>query len=83
MATLRMRRGFAHIVQEQGEVQQPRPLQRLQQRRIMLIRLGLGLPDLVKLLQADQRMLIRGILMVKLVLYQARQFAEFGNVFAE
>ena len=77
------RSGLADVVQQQRQVKQAGPFQPLEQRRVMFIRRVLGLPDLVELLEADQRVFVGGVLMVKLVLHQAGELAEFGNVFAE
>ena len=47
------------------------------------MRLGLRLPHPVQLFKANQRVFIGGILMIELVLHEASEPAEFGNVFAE
>ena len=74
---------FAHVVQQQRQIEQARAFEALKERRVIFVRLGLGLPDPVQLLQANQRVFVGGVLMVKLVLHQAGELAEFGNVFAE
>ena len=83
MPALFVVRGLADVVQQQREVKQAGPFEALKQRRVMFVRRLLGFPDFVELFEADQRVFVGGVLMVKLVLHQARQFAEFGNVFAE
>mgnify|MGYP003345640010 CR=1 FL=1 len=42
-----------------------------------------GGPDLVEFFDANQRVLVGGVLMVKLVLDEAVQFAEFGEIFSQ
>ena len=74
---------LAHVVQQQRQVKQARAFEALKERRVIFVRLVLGLPNAVQLLQADQRVFVGGVLMVKLVLHQAGEPAEFGNVFAE
>ncbi len=75
--------GFADVVQQQREVKQAGPVQALKQRRVIFIRRLLRLPDFVELFEADQRVFVGGVLMIKFVLHEAGQLAEFGNVFAE
>ena len=75
--------GFAHVVEEQCQIEEFGSLQSLKQRRIILVRRLLRFPNFIQLLQANQRMLIGGVLMIKLVLHQTGQPAEFGKVFAE
>ncbi len=78
-----MARGFADIVQQQREVKQAGALKALKQRRVILIRRLLRLPDFVQLFEADQRVFVGGVLMIKFMLHEAGQLPEFGNVFAE
>ena len=49
----------------------------------MFIRLVLRLPNPVELFKADQRVFVGGVLMIKLMLHEAGEPAEFRNVFAE
>ena len=74
---------FADVVQQQREVKQAGPFQTLKQGRVMFIRLVLRLPDPVKLFQADQGVLVGGVLVIKFMLHEAGELAEFGDVFAE
>jgi hypothetical protein len=83
MFALLMHRRLADVVQQQRQIQQAGALQFLKDRLVIPVgRLG-GLPDFIELFEADERVLIRRVHMIKLVLHEARQPAEFGNVFAE
>ena len=74
---------LAGVMQQQRQVKDVGPLQALEQLRIMGVGSDLGLPDPVNLLQAHERVFVRGVLVIKLMLHQAGQPAELGNVFAE
>src|ERR1041385_956672 len=74
---------LADVMQEERQVQNERPLEAVKERRVGFVRQLFGLPDTIQLLQAHQRMLVGSVLMIKLVLNQTGQFAEFGNVFPE
>src|SRR5208283_4170514 len=74
---------FADVVQQQREVKQAGAVETLKQRRVMFVRLVLRLPNPVELFEADQRVFVGGVLMIKLVLHQAGEPAEFRDVFAE
>ncbi len=78
-----VRRGLADIMQQQREIQDARTLQALQQWRIMFIGHFAGFPNFIELFEADQRVFISGILMIKFVLHKAGQLAKFGNIFSE
>ena len=75
--------GFAHVVQQQRQVEHERPFQLLEQRGVGGVGRRFGLPDAVQLLEAHQRVLVGGVLVVELVLHQAGELAELGEVFAE
>ena len=75
--------GLAGVVQQHCEVEQERMFELLEQRRVGFVAWLLGFPDAVHLFEADQRVLVGGVLMIKLVLHQAGQPAELGEVFAQ
>ena len=75
--------GFADVVQQQRQIKQAGTFEVLEERRVIFIRRVLGLPDAVELFQADQRVLVGGVLMIKFMLHEAGELAEFGDVFAE
>ena len=75
--------GFAHVVEQQRQVEDEGPLHLLEQRGIGGCRGGFGLPDAVQLLEAHQGVLVGGVLVVELVLHQAGELAELGQVFAQ
>jgi len=64
--------GLADVVQQQREVKQPGTFETLKQGRVMLIRLVRRLPNPVELFEADQRVFVGGVLMIKLVLQPGR-----------
>jgi hypothetical protein len=70
-------------VQQAARDKAGRDVQGFEKRRVIFIGQVFGFPDAVELLEADQRVLVGGVLMVKLVLHEAGELAEFGNVFAE
>ena len=75
--------GLARIMQQERKVQEKWPFDLLQQLAVMIDGRILRLPDLVQLLDTNQRVFIRCVLMVKFVLDQAGKAAEFRNVFAQ
>src|SRR5208282_5157859 len=75
--------GFADVVEEQSQVEHEGPLQLLEERSVGGVGEVFGLPDAVELLDAHQRVLVGGVLVVELVLDQAGELAELGEVFAE
>ena len=74
---------FAGIVEEEGEVEEEGAIQLLEEGGIGGAGRGLGFPDAVELLEAHEGVLVGGVLVVELVLDQAGELAEFGEVFAE
>ena len=75
--------GFAHVVEEQSQIEHEGPLQLLEERSVGGVGRGFGLPDAVQLLDAHQRVLVGGVLVVELVLHQAGELAELGQVLAQ
>ena len=75
--------GLADVVQQQRQVEHEGTLEMLEQGRVSAEGRLAGLPDAVQLLEANQRVLVGGVLVIKLVLHQAGEPAELGNVFAE
>ncbi|MCD6052262.1 MAG: hypothetical protein K0Q55_3680 [Verrucomicrobia bacterium] len=75
--------GLAGIMQEQGEVEEVRALQADEHLGVAVQRWRLGAPNLIQLLQAHERVLIGGVLMIELVLDEAGETAEFRDVFPE
>ena len=75
--------GFADVVQQQRQVKQAGPLQTLKQGRVMFIGLIFRLPDAVELFQADQGVLVGGVLMIKFMLHETGELAELRDVFAK
>src|SRR5436190_14965194 len=78
MVTVAIR--FADIVQQQGQIKNEGTLERMEERRVFALRRLLRVPDAIQLLDAHQSVLVCGVLMVKLVLNQARKFAELRNI---
>ena len=74
---------FAGIVQEQREVKEERPLNLLEKLAVMIDGWFGRFPNLVQFLDANESVLIRGVLMIKFVLHQAGQPAELRNIFPE
>src|SRR2546425_10960407 len=72
--------GFSRIMQQQGQMQNKWPFDGLKHFRVFVERRIGGPPNAVELLDAHQRVLIRSVLMIELVLDEARELAEFGNV---
>src|SRR5436305_1900278 len=68
--------GLADVVEDQRQVKNERPVQSLKEGRISIMRRLLGLPNAVKLLNADKRMFVGGVLMIKFMLHEARELAE-------
>ena len=75
--------GLAHVVEQQGQVEDEGPLQLLEQRGVGGVGRVFGLPDAVQLLEAHQRVLVGGVLVIELMLHQAGELAELGQVFAQ
>src|SRR5262249_36604726 len=73
----------ADVVQQQREINERGAIEFLKQLRVTGMRRSGGAPDAIKLLETHQRVLVRGVLMIKLVLNEAGELAELGNVFAE
>ena len=69
--------GFAGIVQEESQVKQKNVFDLLRDLGIGGVRRGLGVPDVVELFDADQRVFVGRVLMVELVLHKAGEAAEF------
>ena len=59
------------------------PLQAFKDFRIVILGCRILRPNAIELLEAHERMLVSRVLMIELVLNQAGQLAEFGNVFAK
>ena len=74
---------LAGVVQEQGEVEQVRLVDVLQDVGVMGERRLLGVPDQVEFLQADQRVFIGGVGVEELVLHEAGHPAKLRDVAAE
>ncbi len=74
---------LADVVQQQCQVKQTWTFQPQKNGAVMLVWRFRRLPDFVQLFQTHQRVLIRRVLMIKLMLYQTRQLAELRNIFAE
>ena len=70
---------FAGVVQEQREVKQVGQVDVLQNMGVVREWALVGIPDMVELLKANERMFIRGVGVKKLVLYQAGHSAEFRD----
>src|SRR6266849_7542397 len=60
--------GLADIVEQQRQIKHEWPVQSLKQWRISVMRRLLGFPNAVKLLNTHERMLVGGVLMIKLML---------------
>ena len=75
--------GFADVVEQQGQVEHEGPLQLLEEGGVGGVGRRFGLPDAVQLLEAHQRVLVGGVLVVELVLHQAGELAELREVLAE
>src|SRR5436309_1563558 len=71
---------FAGVMQQNCQVEQEWPLECMEQRRVSAIRRFLGIPDPIELLETNQRVFVSRVLMVKLMLNQARQLAEFRDI---
>ena len=70
---------FAGVVQEQREVKQVGQVDVLQNMGVIREWALVGIPDLIKLLEADERVFIRSVGVKKLVLHKAGHSAEFRD----
>ena len=75
--------GPAGIVQEQGEIEDERILEFFKELAVRSQFRILRLHDLVELVDADQRVFVRGVTMEKLVLHETGELPELRNVAAE
>ena len=75
--------GFAGIVQQEGQMQDKRPFDGLKYLGVFVERRVSRAPNAIDLLDAHERVLIRCILMVELMLDETGELAEFWNVFAQ
>ena len=76
-------RGFARVMQQQRQVKHEGPFHAAENFRVIAVRRFLRLPNPVELFETNQGVLVGGVLVIKLVLHQAGQFAELRQVFAE
>src|SRR5438552_149611 len=73
-------RGFARVVQQQREIKNEWPFERLENVVILIQRRFRSAPDAVQLFDAAQGVLVGSILMIELVLNQTSKLAEFGQI---
>lgn len=75
--------GFTGVVEEQSEVEQERTFEVAEDIAVLGEGRFFGFPDLVEFGEADEGMLVGRVLVIELVLDEAGEFAELGDVFAE
>ena len=75
--------GLAGIVQQQSQVKHEGLFHPAKNLRVLAEGRRLGVPHLVQLLQADQGVFVRRVLVIELVLHQAGQAAELGQEFSQ
>jgi hypothetical protein len=75
--------GLASVVQQQRKIEHQRIFEFLKDFSIVLQFRVLGIDDLIEFFDADERVLVGGVTMKKLVLHQTRELAKFRDVTPE